>query len=157
MLIEEFVKQYLPFAREVEKVFHLNPVIVLSQAAVESGWGESVLCRKFHNFFGLTAYGKPNEYWHGGKTEENERELTFRRYDSVENGFLDFGRLISAVYPAAAAISYYPDSYAREIAYSRYISEKNGDNRIVYRVAVAKIAGRIEKVIDKITSKIKAS
>lgn len=32
----------------------------------------------------------------------------------------------------AAAVSHYPRAYAQEIAYSRYISEINGDNREAY-------------------------
>lgn len=155
MTTDEFVKKYLPLAEKAEKMFHINPTVVLAQAALESDWGNSALAQKAFNFFGLTAYGKSNDYWHGGKTDENALELTFRRYDTEQNSFLDFGRLISSVYPSAAAVSYYTDSYAREIAYSRYISEKNGDNRIVYRVALQKIAKGIQSMIDKLNNKSK--
>ena len=39
----EFVKRFLPEAEAAEKRFRINPVIMLAQAAIESGWGESDL------------------------------------------------------------------------------------------------------------------
>ena len=61
-----FVKGMLPHANSAETFFHLNPIVTLAQAALESGWGKSNLALKGNNFFGLTAYGKSNDYWHGG-------------------------------------------------------------------------------------------
>ncbi|WP_369526151.1 glucosaminidase domain-containing protein [Parabacteroides goldsteinii] len=63
-----FFKQFLPAAQAAGEHFKLNPDIILAQAAIESGWGESVLCRTFHNYFGLTGYGQPTLYWKGAKT-----------------------------------------------------------------------------------------
>ena len=37
----EFVKRFLPEAEAAEKRFHLNPVVMLAQAAIESGWNWS--------------------------------------------------------------------------------------------------------------------
>ena len=66
-----FVKDSLPAALSAGADFNLNPVVILSQAAFESGWGTSNLAVKHNNFFGLTAYGASNAYWHGGKVAEN--------------------------------------------------------------------------------------
>ena len=52
-----FVKDSLPAALSAGADFNLNPVVILSQAAFESGWGTSNLAVKHNNFFGLTAYG----------------------------------------------------------------------------------------------------
>ena len=37
----EFVKRFLPEAEVAETRFHLNPVVMLAQAALESGRNES--------------------------------------------------------------------------------------------------------------------
>ena len=132
-----FFKQFLPAAQAAGEHFKLNPDIILAQAAIESGWGESVLCRTYHNYFGLTGYGQSTLYWKGAKTLRIEdggiSHLQFRIYESDQQSFFDFARLIRTVYPTAAAVSNYPEAYAKEIAYSRYISEQNGDNREAYR------------------------
>lgn len=146
---ESFVVLYLPVAVEVWKRFGLNPSVVLAQAAIESAWGESVLAERYHNFFGITGYGPANEFWHGAKVQTREEGLLFRRYDSPENGFMDFGRLISKVYRQAAAVTFLPESYAHEIAYSRYISETNGDNRQTYRNLLVEIEDGLRPLILK--------
>lgn len=135
-----FVKMYGEAARTAGELFGMNPVVILAQGAIESGWGESVLAVKFHNFFGIAGYGVANAYWHGGKTDLGNGGLLFRRYDTPEHGFMDFARLVSSAYPQAAAVSFYPEAYAQEIAYSRYISEANGDNRAAYCRTLRRIA-----------------
>lgn len=135
-----FVKMYGEAARTAGELFGMNPVVILAQGALESGWGESVLAVKFHNFFGIAGYGVANAYWHGGKTDLGNGGLLFRRYDTPEHGFMDFARLVSSAYPQAAAVSFYPEAYAQEIAYSRYISEANGDNRAAYCRTLRRIA-----------------
>ena len=64
-----FVKIYGEAARMAGELFGMNPVVILAQGAIESGWGESVLAVKYHNLFGITGYGVANAYWHGGKTD----------------------------------------------------------------------------------------
>lgn len=51
----------------------------------------------------------------------------------AEFSFLDFARLIRSGYHRAWSFSRQPEAYAKEIAYSPYISEQNGDNREQYR------------------------
>lgn len=151
---EEFVKAFLPLALKAEKEFSLNPVVILAQAAIESGWGLSILSRDYHNFFGITAYGRPNKYWKGEMTDmEGLSYLFFRRYETDEDSFLDFARLITTSYKLAASVSYQPTAYAKEIAYSRYISEVNGDDRVEYRNLLVVISQSIEETIRKISTK----
>ena len=142
-----FVKGYGGAARMAGELYGMNPVVILAQAAIESGWGESTLAVKYHNFFGIMGYGVTNAYWHGGKTDLGNGGLLFRRYDTPEHSFLDFARLGFTAYPQAAAVSAYPAAYAQEIAYSRYISEVNGDNRAAYRKMLVSIARQIQLLI----------
>lgn len=144
-----FVKACLPAAVSAGAAFNLNPLVILAQAAFESGWGTSSLAKESHNYFGLTAYGCSNAYWHGGKTTVKGRSysLDFRRYDTCEHSFLDFARLIRNNYRAAWQVSHDPQAYAKEIAYSRYISEQNGDNRETYRQSLVLIAQTIRAIL----------
>ena len=67
MTKQEFIRIYLSDASEAGGKYQINPIVILAQAAIESGWGESVLAREHNNLFGITGYGPKNEYLHGGK------------------------------------------------------------------------------------------
>lgn len=144
-----FVRGCLPAALAAGAVFNMNPTVILAQAAFESGWGSSTLCTGSRNFFGLTAYGCSNAYWHGGKTTVKAADyvLDFRRYDTVQNSFLDFARLIRNNYRRAWLLSNDPDAYAKEIAYSPYISELNGDDREAYHHSIASICRTVQAIV----------
>jgi flagellar protein FlgJ len=134
-------------ARQAGEAFDLNPVIILAQAALESGWGRSTLAREHNNFFGITAYGPTNAYWLGDSVQFKEDELFFRAYRNARLGFMDYGRLLCQCYQEAARLSYEPAAFALTIAYSRYISEANGDDREAYRRALCSLASEIGKLI----------
>ena len=146
---QAFVEKYSPAACLAGELYRLNPAVIIAQGAIESGWGESVLAREYNNFFGITGYGVANAYWHGGKTDLGNGGLLFRRYDAPENSFMDFARLVATAYKQAAAVSFYPPAYAREIAYSRYISEVNGDNRAAYCRMLISISRFVSPLIQK--------
>lgn len=151
MTKQNFITTYYPLARKAGELFGMNPVILLAQSAIETGWGESTLCREYNNFFGITAYGRPNDYWHGGSTDlsvlEGNPSLLFRRYLFPEDSFLDFARLIHSAYPVAATLTFHPAAYAKEIAYSKYISEVNGDNRAAYQRMLVSISRSISQLL----------
>ena len=105
MTKQEFINQFYPAAKAAGIAFSINPVVILAQAAIESGWGESRLA-SYHNYFGITAYGRINNYWHGGKIQLTEKGLPFRRYDTTENSFLDYCRLLRGSYNTQANLSY---------------------------------------------------
>lgn len=149
---KQFVTQYYPLAEAAGKKYNLNPTVILAQAAHESGWGSSFLARVKHNFFGITAGGHPNEYWDGEKQPSQlNPKLVFRVYKTEQDSFMDFARLISMNYKTAAAVSNDSTQYAKAIAYSPYISEKNGDNRPLYQKAVISNSN----YIDSMTSELK--
>ena len=144
----DFISSYLPLARKAGESFRINPVVILAQAVIESGWGQSDLAREHHNFFGITAYGKKNVWWKGEGIELDDHSLRFRVYDTPQDSFMDYARLIRSVYPFAADVSDDPKAFARKIAYSKYISEVNGDNRETYRILLIKLCRQIEKIKD---------
>lgn len=52
-----YISAHLADAQSAGARFHLNPIILLAQAALESGWGTSRLAREANNHFGITGYG----------------------------------------------------------------------------------------------------
>lgn len=85
--IANYVKQYAPkYGIEV-----YSPII--GQAILESGWGESLLASKYHNYFGMKCGSKwsgpsvnmttKEEYTPGTKTDIR---ANFRSYDSMREG-----------------------------------------------------------------------
>jgi flagellar protein FlgJ len=148
MTKQDFVNKFYPAAKAAGAEFNINPVVVLAQAAIESGWGESKLS-SYNNFFGITAYGRINNYWHGGKIQLADNGLPFRRYDTMENSFMDYCRLIRGSYRTSADLSFHPAAFAKSIAYSKYISEVNGDNRASYQILMEKLSASIATLVPK--------
>ena len=147
MLKEIFVQSYYPQVKEAGVKYGINPVVLLAQIAIETGWGESVLCKEHFNFGGLTGFGKPSEFWPGTKVQLCEKGLTYRSYPDARSGILDMARLLRSSYAPACNVSNVPAAYAQEIAYSRYISEVNGDNRQNYKRMLIRISADMERLI----------
>ena len=100
----------------------LNPRVVIAQAVLESGWGESLLAKQHHNYFGL----KAGTLWHGPVVSMSTREFVdgseivteavWRSYSSASEGFLDYVRFISSSEYFSGALNYVDDD-------ERYLSE----------------------------------
>lgn len=50
MTKQNYIQQYLPLAQRAGERFGMNPIIILAQSAIETGWGESELAREYNNF-----------------------------------------------------------------------------------------------------------
>lgn len=76
--------------------------MILSQAILESAWGNSTLAQEANNLFGI----KADSNWLGGtitvKTKEvrAEKEVTeevsFRSYPSLTQGIMDYGQFFTS-------------------------------------------------------------
>lgn len=146
----QYLQTCLPAAEKAGYTYDMNPVMILAQGALESGWGTSFLAREHRNYFGIMGYGASNGYWHGerARIEGANGVHYFRRYGGAEFSFLDFARLIRSGYHRAWSFSRQPEAYAREIAYSPYISEQNGDNREQYRRSLVAVYEQIVTLKD---------
>lgn len=154
MTKEDFVKTYYPLAEKAGKKYNINPTVILAQGAHESGWGGSYAARVRKNFFGITAYGSTNEYWDGSKSaSQTNPHLVFRIYKTAQDSFYDFARLISTKYRTASSVSSDTTQYAKAIAYSPYISEKNGDNRPAYQKAIISNSNYIDSMSEQLKKK----
>jgi flagellum-specific peptidoglycan hydrolase FlgJ len=96
MTKEEFTKKYYNFANAASKGTGISPILILSQAFLESGGAKSTLASKYNNFFGIKADSK----WQGKfvtfKTREQTKEgkdyfviAKFRAYNSPADSFID--------------------------------------------------------------------
>lgn len=147
---ENYVINNYPLAKKAGERFNMDPMVILSQGAYESAWGTSSLSTKHNNFFGITAGGKPNEFWKGGVYQaQNQYKLNFRTYPTVQDSFYDFARLISSNYKAAHTAGSDYKAYADKIAHSAYISEKNGDDRNAYMKGIISIYENIMLIAKK--------
>lgn len=123
----EFFSSLLPLARKAGEAFRINPAVILAQAAIESGWGQSDLASEHHQLF------RPHRL-------RPLQRLVERRKHRVGRPFPPFPylrqsrRLVHGLrppdpfgLPVRRRRQRRPKAFARKIAYSKYISEVNGD------------------------------
>lgn len=97
---DEFVTAMWPAAQAAARDLGLDPRVLIAQAALETGWGRSVMQhgdgRSSHNLFGIKAAGNweglsvrvPTvEYRDGVAVKER---ADFRAYDSFKQSFADY-------------------------------------------------------------------
>ena len=104
---KEFFDALAPEALKLESETGINPLITLTQAAHESGYGQSQLSLQFHNLFGIKAGGS----WKGPiaylptKEEIAGKIITvadhFRAYPTYLASMRDWATLLVKLYPEA--------------------------------------------------------
>ncbi len=93
---QQFIEKLLPYARQAAAELGISPRVILAQAALETGWGQS-LKRGFFNLFGI----KADSSWQGNRirvpTLEVDRsgqvqrtQAVFRNYASVAESMRDY-------------------------------------------------------------------
>lgn len=145
-----FGTTYYQLAKNAGDKFGIDPIVILAQAAQESAWGDSYGAKQRRNFFGIIASGPVNEYWRGASNKSTASGLNFRVYETAQDSFYDFARLISSKYQSVLEVSNQGQdstAYAHAIAYSPYISETNGDNRPIYEQNVANNADYLRGIL----------
>ncbi len=101
-----FIDKLWPHAAEAAQALGLAPHLLLSQAALESGWGKHELKTadggNSHNLFnikagpswrGATVDKTVTEYVNGRAVQSTEK---FRAYDSYAESFADYAKLLSS-------------------------------------------------------------
>lgn len=94
----EFLNKAAKQAVKAAKKYGTYPSVMIAQAIVESGWGQSALAVNANNLFGMKASG-----WSGptysAKTREEGKDgksyyitAAFRKYNSFEESFEDNGK-----------------------------------------------------------------
>lgn len=128
---KDFVKKVLPIAQRVAMKFNMNPLVLVAQAALETGWGKSV--GSDNNFFGI----KNSKGWNGESTLKASDEYingkkvsqvsSFRSYENISKSFEDYARLISTNdrYSKAYSKNSDPVQYFEEIQKAGYATDPN--------------------------------
>lgn len=137
-----FVKKLLPVVRDVLAGTPLNPLAVLAQAALETGWGRQVIHspdgRSTHNLFGVKA-GKDWDgdavevttvEFHGGRPRRESAQ--FRAYGSWGEALGDYLKLVtdSERYRSAVAHEQEPERYAKELQVAGYATDPDYATKI---------------------------
>jgi flagellar protein FlgJ len=131
----EFVDQVLPSIRTAAEALGLNPLVLLAQAALETGWGKR-MARTADGNPSLNLFGiKADDTWVGARAAANtieyaggvatQRQAAFRAYGSIEESVNDFANLLknSPRYRHAAAAGPDAQAYVDGIGRSGYATD----------------------------------
>jgi len=133
--IGDFVDQVMPSIRTAAQALGLNPLALLAQAALETGWGKR-MARTADGNPSLNLFGiKADDTWAGARAASNtveyaggvatQRQAAFRAYGSVEQSVNDFANLLknSPRYRHAAAAGADAQAYVDGIGRSGYATD----------------------------------
>lgn len=97
---ESFVQQLLPMAKQAAQRIGVTPEVILSQAALETGWGQHVIDqangKSSHNLFNIKADSRwLGEHATTGTVEYRDgvavkEQAQFRSYDNYQDSFNDY-------------------------------------------------------------------
>jgi flagellar protein FlgJ len=126
--IQSFAQQLAPSLRDAGRQLGVSPKILLAQAALETGWGRSVVG---NNVFGI----KANSSWTGAEvttsTHEEEagqmvpRQASFRAYPNLDAAIQDYVALIggSPRYQAVIGVGNDAAAYGRGLVAGGYATD----------------------------------
>jgi flagellum-specific peptidoglycan hydrolase FlgJ len=120
------------------KNYSILPSITISQAILESEWGNSALAIKYNNYFGI----KADKSWKGKianfKTKENLKDVisaNFRAYNSKEESIYDLGKFLKENYRYDKYGLFKGTNYieqANALENAGYATAKNEQGELVY-------------------------
>ncbi len=132
---EQFVDALMPVAEQVSTRLGVDSRVLLSQAALETGWGEKVIRfadgRSSFNFFNI----KADSSWRGAVVTVPTLEYrdgvavretaSFRAYNSPEESFADYAQLIgnNPRYQDALARASDPRAYVHALQRAGYATD----------------------------------
>jgi flagellar protein FlgJ len=138
----EFVQQVLPTIRQAAAALGVNPLGMLAQAALETGWGQrmprTAAGNSSLNLFGV----KAGSEWSGARAVADTVEISggvarqsrtaFRAYGSVAESVGDFARLLASSprYREAIAAGADARAYVQNIAKAGYASDPDYGNKL---------------------------
>ena len=138
----EFVGHVMPTIRRAAAALGLNPLGLLAQAALETGWGQR-MPRNADGSQSLNLFGlKAGEEWKGARATADtiefsngvavQRRTAFRAYGSIEDSVSDFANLLksSPRYRDALAAGGDPQAYIESIGKSGYATDPAYENKL---------------------------
>jgi flagellar protein FlgJ len=138
----QFVSAVLPTIRRAAESLKVNPLGLLAQAALETGWGRR-MARTADGSPSLNLFGiKAGEGWRGASAVADtveisggiatQRRTAFRAYGSIEQSVSDFTNLLSDSprYREAIAVGSDAQAYIHSIARSGYATDPEYGNKL---------------------------
>ena len=132
---EEFVRKLLPAAKQAAKALGLDPMAMIAQAALETGWGQRMIKTaqgdNSFNLFGI----KAQRNWQGDSAVVDTLEFRggvaqkeqarFRSYSSPEQSLQDYASFISDSprYQQAMQVAAEPAAYFNELQAAGYATD----------------------------------
>ncbi|KJH77502.1 flagellar assembly peptidoglycan hydrolase FlgJ [Pseudomonas sp. ES3-33] len=139
---DEFVNAMLPMAKEAADRIGVDPRYLVAQAALETGWGKSVMRAQdgssSHNLFGIKASSNwkgdsaraiTSEFRNGEMVKETAQ---FRTYDSYKDSFHDLVTLLQSNnrYQDVVKSADNPEQFVRELQKAGYATDPNYASKI---------------------------
>ncbi|MGY3173392.1 flagellar protein FlgJ [Pseudomonas sp. TE12234] len=139
---DEFVNTMLPMAKEAAARIGVDPRYLVAQAALETGWGKSVMRAQdgssSHNLFGI----KAGDSWKGNSARAITSEFRngemvketaqFRSYDSYKDSFHDLVTLLQTNnrYQDVVKSADNPEQFVRELQKAGYATDPDYASKI---------------------------
>jgi flagellar rod assembly protein/muramidase FlgJ len=139
---EQFVKTLWPIAQQVGKEMGVEPKAIMSQAALETGWGKYIIHesngKNSHNLFGI----KSDKRWDGAAANVSTLEFrngvakkevaAFRSYDSYEHSLKDYASFVqnSSRYEEAVKNGSSTKGYSEGLQKGGYATDPNYAKKI---------------------------
>jgi peptidoglycan hydrolase FlgJ len=139
---DDFVNTMLPMAREAAARIGVDPRYLVAQAALETGWGKSVMRQQdgssSHNLFGIKAGSSwqghsaraiTSEFRNGQMVKETAE---FRSYDSYKDSFHDLVTLLQTNnrYQDVVKSADNPEQFVRELQKAGYATDPDYASKI---------------------------
>lgn len=138
----DFVEKLWPMAQRAAEKIGVSPQVILSQAALETGWGQHVLRdangESSHNLFNI----KADASWHGEKTSVEALEYRhgkamtetsqFRQYDSYQQSFDDYVNFLRTQprYQEALQHTDNPETFIEMLHKAGYATDPNYADKV---------------------------
>lgn len=139
---KEFVDQLWPMAEKAANDLGVKPEVLLSQAALETGWGQSIIKNTETNSYNLFNI-KADSRWDGDKMTklsleyENDKPVNknsyFRVYDTLQDSFDDYVNFIknNPRYEKAMQNVSNPEQYLHGIHKAGYATDPKYVEKII--------------------------
>ena len=147
---KEFIETMLPMAEEAAQKIGIDARYLVAQAALETGWGKSIIRQQdgssSHNLFGIKAHGGwqgesarvlTTEYNNGKPVKE---AASFRAYGSYQQSFNDYVDFLqgNGRYQDALDVADKPEKFVRELQAAGYATDPQ------YARKIAQIARQMQ-------------
>ena len=132
---KEFMETMLPMAEKAAAKLGVDPTYLVAQAALETGWGKSIIKQgdgsSSHNLFGIKTHSTwsgdsarvmTTEYQNGKPVKE---AASFRSYESFAHSFDDYVSFLQSNgrYEKALSSTANPEQFARELQKAGYATD----------------------------------